>query len=127
RRVPHRPGKDTASTMTATAHTTAIDPASDAADTARESGEWLVGDYYDQTADWPLNRVADRVQQDLYDVRYDHMLPATAEFEVTPDTEGPIPVLRVTITGLVGTVDSPPIYAFTDSWWSTRRCAPCSA
>jgi len=61
--------------MTATTHTTAIDPATDAADAARDTGELLVGDYYDQTADWPLGRVADRVQQDLYDVRYDHMLP----------------------------------------------------
>lgn len=100
--------------MTTTAHTAATDPAT-AADTARESGEWLVGDYYDQTADWPLGRVADRVQQDLYDVRYDDMLPATAEFEVTPDSEGPVPVLRVTITGLIGTVDSPTIYAYTNS------------
>lgn len=67
---------------------------------------WLVGDYYDQTVDLTLDQVADRVHQDLYDVRYDHMLPAPAEFDVTADTSGPVPVLRVIITGLVGT-DNP--------------------
>jgi hypothetical protein len=89
---------------------TAQPAATDTADTPPATGEWLAGDYYDQTADWSLDRVADRVHQDLYDVRHDDLLPATAEFEVTPDTDGPIPVLRVTISGLVGTLDSSVIY-----------------
>jgi len=53
------------------------------------------------------DQLGDRVQQDLYDVRTDHMLPDTAEFQVTPDTGGTIPVLRITITGLIGTTNAP--------------------
>lgn len=76
-----------------------------AADTAPATEQWLTGDYYHETAAWSMDQVADRVCQDLYDVRYDDLVPATAEFDVTPDTDGTVPVLRVTISGLVYTLD----------------------
>lgn len=88
-----------------TTDTAPTTPATKTGDIA-PAAEWLIGDYYDQTVDLSLDQVADRVRQDLYDVRYDHMLPAHAEFDVTADTTGPVPVLRVTITGLVDT-DNP--------------------
>jgi hypothetical protein len=78
-----------------------------AANTTPHAGEDLTGDHYDETVNLTWDQLADRVQQDLYDVRGDHMLPATAEFHVEPDTGGTIPVLRITITGLTGTPNDP--------------------
>jgi hypothetical protein len=78
-----------------------------AANITPHAGEDLIGDHYDETIALTWDQLADRVQQDLYDVRGDHMLPATAEFHVEPDTGGSVPVLRITITGLTNTPNDP--------------------
>jgi hypothetical protein len=94
---PHEPeGKYEMTTGTPQAATT--DPATMIVGATGNAGEELIGDHYDETVDMTWDHLGDRVQQDLYDVRNDHMLPATAEFQVTPDTCGTIPVLRITIT-----------------------------
>lgn len=82
-------------------------PTPPTADTPPHAGEDLIGDHYDETVNLTWDQLADRVQQDLYDVRGDHMLPAAAEFHVEPDTGGSVPVLRITITGLTGTTNDP--------------------
>lgn len=66
------------------------------------TGAWLRGDHYDDTAELPMSRIAEAVHMDLYDVRNDDMLPAIADFEVSLDDDGPIPVLRIGIAGLIG-------------------------
>jgi hypothetical protein len=76
--------------------------------TTSNAGEDLIGDHYAETVDMTWDQLGDHVQQDLYDVRTDHMLPNIAEFQVTPDTGSTIPVLRITITGLIGTTNAPP-------------------
>lgn len=68
------------------------------------TGEWLRGDHYDDTAELPMSRIAETVHMDLYDVRNDNMLPTIADFEVSLD-DGPIPVLRIGIAGLIGDPD----------------------
>jgi hypothetical protein len=86
-----------------------------AASTASPAGENLTGDHYDETVDLTWDQLADRVQQDLYDVRGDHLLPDNAGFQVTPDTGGTIPVLRITITGLIGTPNDPTVEQIYDA------------
>ena len=66
------------------------------------TGGWLRGDHYDDTAELPMSRIAETVHMDLYDVRNDNMLPAIADFEVSLDDSGPVPVLRIGIAGLIG-------------------------
>jgi hypothetical protein len=78
------------------------DPATrEAATPTTTAGQWLVGEHYDSTADLPMGQIADTVYTDLYDVRNDDMLPAIANFEVSVDSDGPIPILRIGIAGLI--------------------------
>jgi hypothetical protein len=86
--------------------TPTTEPATNAVTTPTTAVDWLVGDHYDRTAAWPIAQIADSVHQDLHDVRHDDMLPATAEFTVSSDDDGPVPVLRVTISGLIDTADA---------------------
>jgi hypothetical protein len=88
--------------MTTNAHNM-TEPATTPTDAPSHSPEWLVGEYHDQTAEWPLHQVAHRLRQDLDAVRQEGLLPSVAQFEVASDTEGPVPVLRVSITGVVDT------------------------
>lgn len=78
-----------------------------AANTTPHARYDLIGDHYYDTLDLTWDQLAERIQQDLYDVRGDHLLPATAEFHVEPDTSGTAPVLHITITGLTGTTNDP--------------------
>ncbi len=112
-------GKDTESTMTTNPTTTTgsatTDPASrEAATPTTIAGQWLVGEHYDSTADLPMGQIADAVYKDLYDVRNDDMLPAIANFEVSVDSDGPVPILRIGIAGLIDatspTVETSVIY-----------------
>jgi hypothetical protein len=66
------------------------------------AGGWVRGDHYDDTAELPMSRIAETVHMDLYDVRNDDMLPAIADFEVSLEDSGPVPVLRIGIAGLIG-------------------------
>lgn len=102
--------KDTVSTMTTNA-TPTPPSALTAPDTTSAAtpptppatgGEWLTGDHYDNTAELPMSRIAEAVHMDLYDVRNDDMLPAVAEFDVSVGTDGPVPVLRIGIAGVIG-------------------------
>lgn len=94
---------DTNTAPTPPSAPTAPDPASPTPTTPpTTAGEWLIGDHYDDTAELPMSRIAEAVHMDLYDVRNDKMLPAMADFEVSLDNDGPIPVLRIGVAGLIG-------------------------
>ena len=58
----------------------------------------LTGDHHTDTADLPLEEIAARLTKNLHNVQSDGMLPADAEFRVTADDTGHVPVLRVTLT-----------------------------
>lgn len=65
------------------------------------AGEWLIGDSYDSTADMTMPQLAGKVATNLYNVRADELFPAIAGFDVSVDSDAPVPVLRIGITGLV--------------------------
>lgn len=65
------------------------------------AGEWLIGESYDSTAAMTMTHLAEKVATNLYNVRADELFPAIAGFDVSVDSDGPVPVLRIGITGLV--------------------------
>jgi hypothetical protein len=59
-----------------------------------------------------MTQIAETLHMDLRDIRTDDMLPATADFEVTVNSDGPVPALQVSLTGLIDATAIP-------SAWST--------
>jgi hypothetical protein len=72
----------------------------DTVTTDADSARYLIGDHYDETADWPIEKLADRLRTDILDVQRDDMIPAEAAFVVDGDESGPQSIIHITISGL---------------------------
>jgi hypothetical protein len=68
--------------------------------TVTEDARVLVGDDYDQSAEWTIERVAEALHHDLLAVQCDEMFPEEVEFAITTETSGPQDLIRVTTSGL---------------------------
>jgi hypothetical protein len=68
------------------------------ADTTATTHGRLTGDHHAETADLTIDDIAARLIKNLVNVQDDGMLPANAEFSVTADNAGDVPVLRVNVT-----------------------------
>ncbi len=66
------------------------------ADTVIATRGRITGDHHADTATLPIDDIAARLMKDLNDVRDDGMFPSDAEFSISTDKTGTVPVLRVT-------------------------------
>lgn len=62
--------------------------------------DYVIGDHYDDTANWSLVDVAEQLSRDLIAVQDDGMVTDNAEFEARADESGPRNVMRVRVSGL---------------------------
>lgn len=61
---------------------------------------YVAGTDYDETAEWSLDAVAQRLQDNTAGLQRDEWLPPQATFAVTADTTGTTDLIHVTISGL---------------------------
>ncbi|MFD9964020.1 hypothetical protein [Amycolatopsis sp. NPDC058986] len=79
--------------------------------TERRHENYVIGDYYDDTAALPLTEVAERLERDILDLQSDGLIVRGAAFDITAEESGPQPVLRVAVSWLA----IPPWATGTDS------------